>query len=228
MKTPVAHVLPITLAAALLAGCVPPSGGRSAPGAVWSSATDEASSPATAGPATPSPTPSTTATKPPAATPGASGAATQPPSSPAPEDSPPIAELRLPDGSAVAGKQGSWCYATSCADIVPGPTRLLPTVELPGAAAEVQITLPSPARFVYWRAHYRDAAKERAPRILLAEGGYRYPDPDEVPATAGTPLSELSSADFRGPPSGSWVIEVQLSFAGGLGEASYYWHAVVP
>jgi hypothetical protein len=138
------------------------------------------------------------------------------------ENEPPLAQLAPVDGSAVTGRLGSWCYGSACADVIPGPANLQPLLELP--AAELELALPAPHRFVYWRVLYRDADDD-APMEILAEGGARYPDPDEVAATPQTPLPELAAVTLPAPPAGDWLLQVQLEFAGQLGNASYYWHA---
>ncbi|CAN5568501.1 hypothetical protein BH23CHL6_BH23CHL6_06760 [soil metagenome] len=182
--------------------------------------------------ATPAPTPA-----PPVATPVVTPpvAPTEPASVPPPASAtpsfaaePPTAQLRLPDGSLVSGKLASWCYGTACADIILGPIEQLPKLQLTKAGDELELSLPTPHRFVYWRAQYGSSAEGDAPLELLAEGGVPYPDPDEAQPEPASPAPELASAVFRAPPSGSWILRVQVSFAGGAGNAPYYWHAVVP
>jgi hypothetical protein len=143
------------------------------------------------------------------------------------EGEPPLAGLGPVGGSAVTGRLGSWCYGSACADVIPGPANLQPLLELP-AAAQLELELPAPHRFVHWRVLYRDADDDDAPMEILAEGGARYPDPDEVAPTSQTPPSELAAVTLPAPPAGDWLLQVQLEFAGQLGNASYYWHATVP
>jgi hypothetical protein len=173
-------------------------------------------------PPTVSPLPSA---PPPTASPTASTAPQ--PSSPLPEpgELPPLAVLRTVDGAPIEAKHGSWCYGDSCADVVAGPIDLLPLLSLDGPDAQLELSLPPPYRFVYWRVRYRDAADDY---LGTPEGGTRYPDPD-YPVPSGLPvIVELESASFAGPPSGSWILVVQLSHAPELGDATYYWHAAVP
>lgn len=221
MKTPPAMGIgmAVALLAALGAGCVPVTGGLPTD----QPAATETLSPTTAtAPPSPTATPATTPTAPSAAP----TAAASIPASTAGE-APPLAELRAAGGPLVPGKQGSWCYASACADIVVGPADALPEIRLPEVGALIELALPAPHRFVYWRAVYRDAEDETAEEMVLAEGGSR-PDPDVVQPSGSTPPSELTSVAFEGPPSGSWVLRISLAFAGGLGDAAYYWHAVVP
>lgn len=157
-------------------------------------------------------------------------ASTPPPTSPTPgaNEEPPTAQLRLSDGSLVSGKLGSWCYGTACADIILGPIEQLPRFQLTRAGGELEVSLPPPHRFVYWRAQYGSSTDGGTPLELLAEGGVPYPDPDVVQPTPASPAPKLASASFGAPPSGSWLLRVELSFAEGQGSAPYYWHAIVP
>jgi hypothetical protein len=128
---------------------------------------------------------------------------------------PPIAFLVLPDGSRVDGTLGSYDYDGAALDAPWLPATALEDVLLPAADAPLIISLPEPDRLVRWGARYADAADEEADVISqLAAGG-----------DGATPLG---SGSFSGPPSGSWVLAVQLFFADEQGDASYYWHVVVP
>lgn len=233
---PYAAVL-VALLSLVAASCATPPAGSSPPsGSAPSSSTTATPTPlvvantpiatraATAPPpvATPPVDPPTVAPTQPASLP--------PPASPTPsaDAEPPTAQLRLPDGSLVSGKLGSWCYGTACADIILGPIEQLPRLQLTKAGDELELLLPTPHRFVYWRAQYGASADGDAPLKLLAEGGVPYPDPDEAQPMPASPAPELASAVFRAPPSGSWLLRVQISFAGSQGSAPYYWHAIVP
>lgn len=183
-------------------------------------------------PASPSPVPATatpTISPPPNPSPTATDATTPQPSIPLPEpgDPPPLAILRTTDGAPIEARQGSWCYGDSCADVIVGPIELLPLIILDGPGAQLELSLPAPHRFVYWRVRYREAADDYLGTVL-AEGGTRYPDTDHPPPSPAPVIVELESATFAGPPSGSWVLVVQLSLAPELGDATYYWHASVP
>jgi hypothetical protein len=153
----------------------------------------------------------------------------QPPiPTPARGEPPPIARVEATGGDPVEGRLGSWCYGSACADVIPGPTALQPTLELAGPGAEIEHSLQTPYRFVHWRVVYA-VDPDEYPGTILAEGGERYPDPDGPPPPPGaTPIPELESAAFAGPPTGFWLLAVHLSFADELGDAVYYWHAVVP
>jgi len=137
------------------------------------------------------------------------------------QPAPPVGELELPDRAAVAGYLGTWCYASACADIIPPNKADLPLIDVSGGA-DLTFTLAETHPFAYWTVDYAleqgDGSASR-----LDEGG-SYVDPDMAPATSPP---ELSTFTFESPPAGDWVLEVRLQFAGGLGDARYYWRAVV-
>ncbi|HUG47336.1 MAG TPA: hypothetical protein VMP67_02875 [Candidatus Limnocylindria bacterium] len=153
-------------------------------------------------------TPRTTATAPP---PPTDAPATDAPASsePMPRD----ALMTLPDGTQHAGALGSYFYGGAAADSPWLPARVLPALEAP-AGSSLVLSVP-PLEFVSWGARYADAADEEADVISpLASGG-----------DGATPLE---SATLPAPPSGSWVVAVQLYFAQEEGDATYYWHVTVP
>ena len=126
---------------------------------------------------------------------------------------PPAALLTLPDGTQQAGALGSFFYGGAAADAPWLPARVLPTLEAP-AGGSLVLAVP-PLEFVSWGARYADAADEDADVINpLASGG------DGAAA--------LRQAKLPAPPSGSWVVAVQLFFADEEGDATYYWHVTVP
>jgi hypothetical protein len=160
--------------------------------------------------------PAPTATTPPVPTATAAPTATD-----QEQPAPPLGELRLPDAAAVPGLQGTWCYDRGCADVIPPEKGDLPQVDT-SAEAELSFTLADTHPFVYWTVEYAPERDDDS-TTRLDEGG-SYVDPDVSPATSAP---ELTTFTFEGPPTGDWVIEVRLQFAGGLGDTRYYWHAVV-
>jgi hypothetical protein len=133
---------------------------------------------------------------------------------------PPAAELRLPDGPTVEGQLGSWCYYDGCADS-PAPLKsALPALDIRRRAG-LTFGFAEGDQFAYVEVQY-SAESDFTPVVDLASGG-TYVDPD-TNATQGPLLSEFS---FDGPPSGDWVLEIQVRFPGEVGDAPYYWHAMV-
>jgi len=186
-----------------VAGCVPVGQGPTSPPLPSSAPTP----PARASQGAMSPEPMVTARprRSPAPTP-----TTQPTSS---EPMPPLAQLRLPDGTLQPAALGSYVYGGAAADGPWLPARVLPAVEV-DAGASLVLSVP-PLRFVRWGARYADARDEAADIISpLAAGG------DNV--------ASMESAVLPAPPSGPWVMMVQLYFADEAGDAAYYWHVVVP
>lgn len=201
-----------------------PAGVRLVAVAVLLCACSLAGAPPTAqpAPATPSPAASKvpTPTLGPTATPAAlpTGAETDDA-----QAAPPLGVIRLAGGSVVTGSQGSWCFDQGCLD--GGPIRLdsLPSLALPGPAAELEFELPATHPFTYWEAAY-STGTEDAELMTLASGGVEY-DPD---LSTHTPGPDLSTFTFAGPPSGEWRLDVDLQFGDNRGSTVYHWRAVVP
>jgi hypothetical protein len=129
-------------------------------------------------------------------------------------DSPPAARLALSDGSSSEGALGSYDYDGASADGPWLPARSLSPFYVP-AGSHLRLSLDPPASFVRWGARYAAADDETGDLISqLAAGG------DEQ-----TPLA---TAELPAPPSGAWVVVIQLYFANEEGDAAYYWHLVVP
>jgi hypothetical protein len=147
--------------------------------------------------------------------------ATAPPATDYEQPAPPLGKLELPDGAAVPGYQGSWCYDETCADIIPPAKAGLPLIDLSDDAVLI-FTLAESHPFAYWTVDYSPDQGDDSP-TSLAEGG-TYVDPDMAPATSPP---ELSTFTFDAPPAGDWVLAVRVQFHGGLGDTRYYWHAVV-
>jgi hypothetical protein len=100
----------------------------------------------------------------------------------------------------------------------------MPEVELP-ALAELKATLPEAFAFWSWQASYGNADSHEWD-IVLGQGG-TIVDPDMSRPTNATPIPELTMAEFSGPPTGDWVLQFSIAFAGD-GDAIYYWHVRVP
>lgn len=129
---------------------------------------------------------------------------------------PPLANLRLAEGTEVAGKLGSWCYGRSCSDTPAYPLDRLPKLRLAHAGGWLTIILPEGASFTYWRASYTESIAVDSYGITLGSGG----DLEE-------PSAEFETASFAGPPAGSWGLMLTLLFADPDGDAFYSWHAIV-
>lgn len=136
---------------------------------------------------------------------------------------PPLGTLAADGNAPVTGQQGSWCYGGQCVDTGGAAKRSLPILTLATADTRLTFAMPAGATFVHWSAWYSASLADRP--IILGEGGSIY-DVDAPPATA---YAELSSATFSAPSGGDWALAVQLGFDGeDGGDATYYWHVVVP
>jgi hypothetical protein len=197
--------LAVLVLVALLGACVPPAG--QPPSGATPEATDN--------PAPTLPTPLVTGG--PSASPARHTAeATIHPPEPADRqpDSPPAARMALSDGSSGVGALGSYDYDGASADGPWLPARSLPPFDVP-AGSHLRLSLDSAVSFVRWGARYAAADDETGDLISqLAAGG-----------DGQTPLA---TADLPAPPSGAWVVIIQLYFADEAGDAAYYWHLIVP
>jgi hypothetical protein len=166
-------------------------------------------SPVVAPTAEPSPTAHPTPTAQPVGSP-------EPSPSPSPDEAepmPPLAYLTLPDGSLHAAALGSYDYDGAAADAPWLPARILPAVDV-RAGSQLSLSV-APLHFVRWGARYADARDEQADVISPLAAG-------------GDGVASLENALLPAPPSGSWVLMVQLYFADEEGDAAYYWHLRVP
>lgn len=136
---------------------------------------------------------------------------------------PPIPRLSASADSGIRGERGTWCLGNECADIIPSPIEQLPTVRLGASGDTLRVTVPVDVYFVFWRASYTDGEGEPYPPTVLGEGGQRIDPSDPAPG----PVIFLNGASFEGPPSGSWILDLQLSFAEPIGDAHYKWALVV-
>jgi hypothetical protein len=152
------------------------------------------SSPATTvSPSTPSPTTSPTA---PSSTPTPSTATT--PASTG--DGPPAALLGAEGGDPVVGQVGSHTWRDTGSD-----SPWLPGAPIAVATGEpLSVTIDPITPVAAWRARsVPSGADGPEGATLLGEG-------------AGTPT-------FTAPARGSWTVEVRVTYADGVGDASYYW-----
>jgi hypothetical protein len=155
--------------------------------------------------------------------PGASSGQTVTPSAAAsPAQSTPAQELPpqgllSAGGDAVTGFLGTYCWQSVCADVFDLP----PRNQLPALAASTDMlsfSLESRAGFLSWSASYAPEADEEL--LPLGQGGS-----DHDPDTTATLPPELTSTTFNAPPSGEWVVIVQVAFVGG--DAQYAWQVNV-
>lgn len=142
-----------------------------------------------------------------------------------PSAGPPGAELWLADSEGQPGKLGSYSYRAVSADTPWLPAASLPTFNVPTADADLTLAVPLPPGIGHWSVSYADATDTGGGSAVVLDSGGDFVDPDAVPPSARTALEE---AEFSGPPSGSWVLSATVQFADGMGDATYYWHLVVP
>ena len=192
------------------ATATPSLGTTSAPSTTAPATTAPTTPPISSPDVNPSPSPDSTPS-PPEPTPTATTS-----SDPAGDGPPPLATLRLPDGTSVVGKLGSWCSGSSCSDTPPYPINRLPKIHLKQAGGQLEIILEEGKRFASWRASYSESIVDDSYGITLGSGG----DPEAA-------SDELETASFAGPPAGSWGLILTLTFADPAGDAFYSWHAVV-
>lgn len=142
----------------------------------------------------PSPSPPTPAPAPSVAV------ATPPDDGPSTGDGPPSAVLSAEGGDPVSGQLGTYTWRETGSDSpwLPGaPIRA-------GAGEPLSISIDPPTDVMTWQARY-------------------------VPATADGPDGATSlgqgsgSPAFEAPAAGSWTIHVRITFAGGAGDANYFW-----
>ena len=113
---------------------------------------------------------------------------------------PPTASLAAEGGDPVAGQLGTYTWADGGSDSPWLPGALI-TV---GAGEPLSVTLAPAVPIERWRARY-----------VAADTG----DPSGATALGDGP----GQATFIAPPPGAWTVEVAVTFADGLGTASYFW-----
>jgi hypothetical protein len=179
----------------MLAGCTSAAGATPSPAPVVPTPT--APTPVV----TPSPAATRTPDVAPSATPGPAG--------------PPSAALGYSD-FAEAGWLGTYCWQGLCADVFELP----PKEQLPVVAAvgDSLIFSMEDGEFSKWVVQY---GPDGASMTTLDRGGEAI-DPD----IASPEAPELRSfVEFANPPSGDWLLTVQVFFPGG--DATYGWHVIV-
>jgi hypothetical protein len=141
---------------------------------------------------------------PPSATSSALATPTQPPPSVAGRDAPPDAVLAAEGGDAVTGQLGTYVWFGTGSDS-PWLTGAPLTV---GSGEPLSVKVVPDGRIATWEV-----------RDLPAGAG----DPGE----ARTIAQGTGAPAFEAPGPGTWTVEVALEFAGGAGQASYFWRLKV-
>jgi hypothetical protein len=196
MKLPALARIPIVLL--VVAACT------SAPGASQTPNAPTPNAPTTNAPTPNLPTPSSESQ-------GTPVALTPTPSS----ARPPAAALGYSD-FAETGWLGTYCWQGLCADVFELPAK----EDLPIVAAEGESLIFSmeDGEFSKWVVQYGPDGDSLA---TLDRGGEAI-DPDVAP-TKSPDL--MSFVEFDNPPSGDWLLTVQVFFA--EGDATYGWHVIV-
>ena len=130
-----------------------------------------------------------------------------------PDPQPPAAQLLLIDGTVHPGTVGSYHFGGVAADAPWLPARSLPEAVME-LGSVFELSAP-PLGFVRWGARFADAADESGDIIHPLDSG-------------GDGQTAEHEAIITTPPSGAWVLHVQLYFAEDAGEANYYWYLLVP
>jgi len=163
--------------------------------------------------ATPVPTPTASPTVPPITlpSPGGTGAAPCPSDSAGEPAVPPDAQLTGADGAAVKGSLGSYTFCGTSADALPPRAQTVAAVAL-GSPATVSIQMLGGWGVTGYRAGHWPAAEWQGDEIALGNATYTEP---------------VIATSFDGPPSGDWMLAVDVAFPAN-GDATYYWHVTVP
>ncbi len=119
-------------------------------------------------------------------------------------DQPPAAWIAVDGGDAASGQLGSYTWNESGSD---GPW--LPGTPIAvGAGETLMVTFDRPVRISAWTARRVPAGStDGSGAVGVGSGG--------------------SSIAFGLPEPGDWSVEVTVTFADGLGSASWYWHITV-
>jgi hypothetical protein len=129
---------------------------------------------------------------------------TGPPPSEAGQDAPPDAVLAVDGGDPVTGQLGTYVWFGTGSDspwLQGAPLRV-------GPGEPLTLRLIPDGAIEHWTARY----------VAAAAG-----DP-----SGARPLGQGSvSVQFGAPESGDWTVEVSITFAGGAGEAAYFWRLEV-
>ncbi len=151
--------------------------------------------------ASPAPSNAPPASLPQASAPGSHAPAT----TTVPGDVPPDAALLVPDGDPVIGQLGSYTWGDSGSDSPWLPGAIAPA----DGSRSLRFGLSFDVPVAEWRARYATPGEAAPARpVGLAVGAL----PLEVAA----------------PPVGSWTVALTVVFAGGRGDATYYWRVEIP
>ncbi len=127
--------------------------------------------------------------------------------SPEPTLQPPPAATLVAGGAEAIGRVGSYVWAGG-SDAAPWfPATALHPVQV-DAGSEATVAL--------------------APDVDVASWTARSAAADDPTAETVTPLgSGAGRPAFPVPATGDWVVSLEVSFGGGLGDATWYWHLIV-
>jgi hypothetical protein len=119
-------------------------------------------------------------------------------------DGPPEATLAAEGGDPVAGALGTYAWGDAGSD---SPWLRGSPIAV-GAGEPLTVAVADGVRIAAWWARYvRSSASDPTGATALGDG-------------AGLPT-------FAAPPAGSWTVEVHVTFAEGLGDATYFWRLEV-
>jgi hypothetical protein len=131
---------------------------------------------------------------------------------------PPDGRLDSGGGPPIAGRAVSWSYGNDVSpDLRPPALNKLPSLSSSVPGGDLEFALDGGDQFSWWQASYAVSAGSE----LVGLGGAGNPDPGEGETIL------FDRVDFRGPPQGSWYLQVQVSFPYWLGQATYAWHGEV-
>ena len=126
---------------------------------------------------------------------------------------PPVAVLSGPGITAAEGEIGGYTYRDGGSDSPWLPAPSLERVRV-ATGATLSVRLAGNATITNWVARIAPASDRQGERQRgLARGGS-----ERVPADV---------IRFPAPPSGEWVLMVELTYGGGLGSGGYYWRLEV-
>lgn len=131
-------------------------------------------------------------------------AGTAAPTDSVPLDAPPAAAMFVEGGDPVAGQLGTYVWGDGGSDSpwLPGAPITV------GVGERAAVTFTPGVSVASWRARFLPSTADGPDRAAALGAG------------AGEPT-------FGAPPVGSWTVVVDVVFAGGLGDAMYYWLVTV-
>ncbi|HEX5015640.1 MAG TPA: PPC domain-containing protein [Candidatus Limnocylindrales bacterium] len=142
-----------------------------------------------------------------------------PPSAASPTDGPPAASppdepadtpvaSLIVDGQRYPGEIGGYTFGRITSSAPWLPAFALDQVTVP-AGSRLTVELDDKATIAGWTARYA-AAGDTAAFVVTGLGS-----------------DNSSTAVFRPPPPGDWVLSVEVTYGGGVGNGAYFWHLVV-